>query len=151
MLSLIEVPSSGASTTVTLFAGFQMYEDTKLTVDGLKPLTGVDKVYCIYSSAMRTPGTLIYSSTFPDAQPDVVYETDGDGTVNIRSLSVCQSWANGSGGVGQVETLVIPGVNHLSIVLDSRLIDRVKEISNAEQLMPPQESFWRVLLRTLGW
>lgn len=136
---------------MTLFAGFQMYEDTKLTVDGLKPPTGVDKVYCIYGSAMRTPGTLIYSSTFPDAQPDVVYETDGDGTVNIRSLSVCQSWANGSGGVGQVETLVIPGVNHLSIVLDSRLIDRVKEISNAEQLMPPQESFWRVLLRTLGW
>ncbi|KAL5968000.1 Phospholipase A2 group XV, partial [Taenia solium] len=128
-----------------------MYEDTKLTVDGLTPPSGVDKVYCIYSSAVRTPGFLIYSSAFPDAQPDVVYEADGDGTVNMRSLSVCQSWANSSGGVGQVETLVIPGVNHLSIILDSRLIDRVKEISNAEQLMPPRESLWQSLLHSLGW
>ncbi|EUB55932.1 Group XV phospholipase A2 [Echinococcus granulosus] len=117
-----------------------MYEDAKLTVDALTPPTGVNEVYCIYSSAVRTPGTLIYSSTFPDAQPDVVYETDGDGTVNVRSLSVCKSWANNSGGVDQVETLVIPGVNHLSIILDSRLINRAKEISNAEQPMPVENN-----------
>ncbi|CUT98876.1 phospholipase A [Echinococcus multilocularis] len=131
--------------------GFQMYEDAKLTVDALAPPTGVNEVYCIYSSAVRTPGTLIYSSTFPDAQPDVVYETDGDGTVNVRSLSVCQSWANNSGGVDQVETLVIPGVNHLSIILDSRFINRAKEISNAEQPMPVRESFWHALLHSFGW
>ncbi|VDM30985.1 unnamed protein product [Hydatigera taeniaeformis] len=131
--------------------GFQMYEDTKLTVDGLIPPTGVEKVYCIYSSAVRTPGTLIYPSAFPDAQPNVVYEADGDGTVNMRSLSVCQSWANGSEGVDQVETLVIPGVNHLSIVLDPRFITRVKEISHAEQPMPPRESFWQALLNSLSW
>ncbi|VDO04029.1 unnamed protein product [Rodentolepis nana] len=127
--------------------GYQMFQDTKATVNPFVPPSGLDEIYCIYSSAVQTPGSMVYDSTFPDAQPTINYEPDGDGTVNARSLAVCQSW---SGGV-KVKTLVIPGVNHLSIVLDPRFIKAVKEIANADKLLPMKGSLWRSLLRSVGW
>ncbi|VDL59371.1 unnamed protein product [Hymenolepis diminuta] len=126
---------------------YQMYEDTKAIVDPFKPPSGVDEIYCIYSSAVQTPASMLYTSAFPDAQPTINYESDGDGTVNARSLAVCQSWTD----VVKVKTQIIPGVNHLSIVLDPRFIKAVKEIANAGQVLPMKGSLWRSLLHSLGW
>ncbi|KAM3178208.1 hypothetical protein ACTXT7_003014 [Hymenolepis weldensis] len=127
--------------------GYQMYEDTKAIVDPFIPPLGVDEIYCIYSSAVQTPASMLYTSTFPDAQPTINYESDGDGTVNARSLAVCQSWTD----VVKVKTQIIPGVSHLSIVLDPRFIKAVKEIANADQVLPMKGSLWRSLLHSLGW
>lgn len=121
-----------------------MYEDTKATMDPLLPPTGVNEIHCIYSSSLQTPAGMIYPSTFPDADPTLIYEPDGDGTVNSRSLAVCKSWAG-------VSTQVIPEVSHLSIMLDPRFIKAIKDIAKADRLPPSKGSLWHVLLRSLGW
>ena len=37
--------------------GYQMYEDTKASVDGFETPTGVENVYCIYSNSVPTPSS----------------------------------------------------------------------------------------------
>ncbi|KAM7536596.1 hypothetical protein Aperf_G00000086976 [Anoplocephala perfoliata] len=124
--------------------GYQMYEDTKADMDSLVPPTGVDEIHCIYSSSLQTPAGMVYPSTFPDADPTLIYESDGDGTVNSRSLSVCKSWPG-------VNTQIIPEVNHLSIMVDPTFIKAVMDIAKADRLPPPKGSFWSGLLGVLDW
>uniref|UniRef100_A0A7E4V9W5 Group XV phospholipase A2 n=1 Tax=Panagrellus redivivus TaxID=6233 RepID=A0A7E4V9W5_PANRE len=50
-------------------------------------------VHCIYGTDVQTPETFTWAKGyFPDYQPTTVYG-DGDGTVNIKSLRVCNEWA----------------------------------------------------------
>lgn len=54
---------------------------------------------------------------------------DGDGTVNARSLKACEQW---SGTKAQAEKTIhsieIPGVDHMGILSDKRVVEYVLEV-----------------------
>merc|ERR1719163_2146240 len=47
-------------------------------------------VSCLYSTGLRTPASFEYAGSFEDQPKEV--DGDGDGTVNERSLAVCEQW-----------------------------------------------------------
>lgn len=49
---------------------------------------------------------------------------DGDGTVNIRSLKSCESWAGKQGGK-TVHSIEVPNADHMGILSDKRVIQYV--------------------------
>lgn len=60
----------------------------------------------------------VYSAnSFWDAFRYVRHE-DGDGMVNLQSLEVCKKW---KGETKTVETKAFPGVNHVTILTNSRV------------------------------
>ncbi|KAF5406115.1 Phosphatidylcholine-sterol acyltransferase (Lecithin-cholesterol acyltransferase)/ Phospholipase A [Paragonimus heterotremus] len=101
--------------------GYQMMELGKAGQDFFEGPTHVDEVYCIYGTQKPTLEQLIYDSSFPDQNPQVV-EGDGDGSVNLRSLEVCRGWKN-------VKEIIFPGAEHLTILRDKRLIDQIKRVA----------------------
>lgn len=119
-----------------------MYLDTKATVDGLEAPTDVKEVHCVYGSKVPTTSSLVYPDTFPDALPTIIYEPDGDGTVNKRSLRACETHWKGI----DVHSLEVATTNHMEILSDQRFIDRVKAVAHADENPPPKHSFWYSLL-----
>lgn len=64
--------------------GYMMWEDTRKLTNPLKA-PGVE-IHCLYGIGVKTPITLVYNNkTWHEGFPNSVY-SDGDGTVNIRSL-----------------------------------------------------------------
>lgn len=49
---------------------------------------------------------------------------DGDGTVNIRSLRSCETWA-GKQGEKTVHSIEVPNADHMGILSDKRVIQYV--------------------------
>lgn len=49
---------------------------------------------------------------------------DGDGTVNIRSLKSCESWAGQQGGK-TIHSIEIPNADHMGILSDKRVVQYV--------------------------
>lgn len=82
-------------------------------------------VTCIFGSGVDTAETLVYGVGGFDEQPEIVYG-DGDGTVNMVSLTALQSqWGNHS--EQELEVIKIHGVSHMSMVKDNAAIDRILE------------------------
>lgn len=90
-----------------------VYEDWILNPPGVKVIIlgnffglGLNltlQVYCIYGSKLTAPSTLVYKKgQFPDMPPTKTFE-EGDGTVNIRSLQVCDNWKTESNSGYEVE------------------------------------------------
>ncbi|VDQ06331.1 unnamed protein product [Trichobilharzia regenti] len=100
-------------------------QEGKKTIDTLERPTDVD-IYCIYGVQLPTISQMIFSSpgqfrsSFPNHIPLIKYG-DGDGMVNIRSLSVCRNWKS-------VNEILLPHSSHEDILKDQRLIDIVKRI-----------------------
>lgn len=93
-----------------------------LTSDFLPPnLT----TYCYYVLDVDTPRLFLYSDGFPNESPYVV-NSNGDGTVNERSLKVCERWK------GQQTQMIykksFSGIEHVDMVRDSRTIEAVADI-----------------------
>ena len=64
--------------------GYMMWEDTRKLTNPLKA-PGVE-IHCLYGIGVKTPITLVYNNkNWHEGFPNSVY-SDGDGTVNIRSL-----------------------------------------------------------------
>ncbi|CAH8832885.1 unnamed protein product [Trichobilharzia szidati] len=108
-------------------SGYLMMQEGKKTIDTLERPTDVD-IYCIYGVQLPTISQMIFStpgkfrSSFPNHIPLIKYG-DGDGMVNIRSLSVCNNWKS-------VNAILLPHCSHEDILKDKRLIATVKRLLN---------------------
>ncbi|CAH8497256.1 unnamed protein product [Dicrocoelium dendriticum] len=109
--------------------GYDMMQSTKPSLDSFVGPTGIDEVFCIHGSSVPTTYHMVYSeptfyrSGFPDQYPTLI-PGDGDGTVHMRSLELCQNWPG-------TKHVVFEGAEHLQIVADPRLIDLVVKIIGA--------------------
>ncbi|KAK4428700.1 Lecithin-cholesterol acyltransferase-like 1 [Sesamum alatum] len=80
-------------------------------------------VTCVFGSGVRTPETLFYGDGGFEKRPEVVYG-DGDGTVNMASLSALESaWRSRTNQ--SLKVINIPGVSHTSILKDDTALDRI--------------------------
>ncbi|CAH2067613.1 unnamed protein product, partial [Iphiclides podalirius] len=116
---------------------WEMRKDTEeFTRDFSAP--GVE-VHCLYGYNISTVERLVYAAgAWLDGYPTLV-SGDGDGTVNLRSLTGCLHWAKQRrrarlGGrplpnAGRpVKSLPLKGAEHLKILHDQRVIDYVLDV-----------------------
>ncbi|CAH8637611.1 unnamed protein product [Heterobilharzia americana] len=110
--------------------GYQMMISSKHQSDMIKDPQNVPEILCVHSSNLLSVKQLIYKTSgyfrnaFPDHSPILTYE-EGDGTVNMASLSVCKNWTNS-------KHIVIPGVLHDEMVLDKYFIKLVVDTVGAK-------------------
>lgn len=54
------------------------------------------RMFCLYGTGISTPGTMKYAQDFNGVhnteQPTMIHTLDGDGTVHLSSLDVCNRW-----------------------------------------------------------
>lgn len=74
-------------------------------------------VECFYSTGVDTPFTFYYAGGDFDTDP-VVTMADGDGTVNVDSLRVCEQWEGAT-----VTTFV--GVDHSDMIMNATVVAAV--------------------------
>ncbi|XP_059058162.1 phospholipase A2 group XV-like [Achroia grisella] len=117
-----------------LLDAWEMFKDTqKYKGDFTAP--GVE-VHCLYGYNISTVERLVYKpGTWLDGYPSLAMG-DGDGTVNIRSLSACRYWRGRPRGLHAhrhhnlnagkpIKTLALPNAEHLKILQDQRVVDYV--------------------------
>ncbi|CAH8869393.1 unnamed protein product [Trichobilharzia szidati] len=98
--------------------GYQMMKSSKENSNMLDDPQGVSEILCVHSSDLLTVKQIVYfHDNFPDHSPIPTFE-NGDGTVNLASLSVCRNWTNS-------KHILIPGVLHDEMVSDKRFINLV--------------------------
>ncbi|XP_068621391.1 lysosomal phospholipase A and acyltransferase-like [Battus philenor] len=87
------------------------------------------EVHCIYGYNISTVEQLVYKAgTWLDGYP-TLRTGDGDGTVNLRSLSACAHWAKRTRNLGRVvKSLPLPNAEHLKILHDPRVIEYVQTV-----------------------
>lgn len=102
--------------------GYMMRKDTENLVKKLTP-PGVE-MFCIHGVNVSTPEKLVFTTGFPDEQPDVK-NGPGDGTVNLRSLLGCLRWQKQQ--IQPVHHYTIPNQKHLEILKSKKLIDYIVE------------------------
>ena len=98
--------------------GWKMY-------NAAKPKTDLDPqvpTYCIYSLGLDTPVRYVYRH----GKPRTIFDKKGDGTVDKRSLSVCDKWAK-----GHDQVKIFRDVSHLNIVSDGRVLNLINNIVNS--------------------
>lgn len=91
------------------------------------------ETHCLYGTGIPTVEKLVYKpGTWLDGYPTLAMG-DGDGTVNVRSLSGCEHW-RGHGFYSPsktlnankpVKSLALPNAEHLKILHDKRVIDYI--------------------------
>lgn len=96
-------------------SAWAMRKDTEGLLEGL-PAPGVE-VFCLHGAGVATTERLVYAAgEFPGTDPSTILTGDGDGTVNLRSLTGCTRWA------GQqrqpVHHKALPGIDHMAILRD---------------------------------
>lgn len=65
------------------------------------------------------------TSDLVDGAPTLM-NGDGDGTVNLRSLEACTHWIGMKEQFGKnISTLKLPGVDHMGILSDNRIVQYV--------------------------
>jgi len=103
-----------------------------LTDDLMFP--GVD-VLCIYSKGIDTMAELIYDDDddfVSGEQPDRRRFGDGDGSVNLESLKLCETWRNTEKGGNpddpqfKVTVKVFEGINHADTIKNHRVLEYLK-------------------------
>lgn len=87
------------------------------------------EVHCLYGSNVDTVERLHYpKSSDLDGSPTLI-NGDGDGTVNARSLQACTHWIGMKEQLGKnVSTLQLPGVDHMGILRDNRVVQYVLDV-----------------------
>ncbi|CAB3230343.1 unnamed protein product [Arctia plantaginis] len=111
-------------TDMELPNAWEMRKDTeKYTKDFSAP--GVE-VHCIYGYNVSTVERLVYKSgTWLDGYPTLA-TGDGDGTVNLRSLSACEYWRKKRLRNGHsIKSLALQNAEHLKILHDQRALDYI--------------------------
>ncbi|GBP70031.1 Group XV phospholipase A2 [Eumeta japonica] len=107
---------------------WEMRKDTeRYTKDFSAP--GVE-LHCIFGTNITTVEKLVYKpGTWLDGYPTLALG-NGDGTVNLRSLSACEHWRKRRGWTTlnkgySIKTLPLPNAEHLKILHDQRVIDYI--------------------------
>ncbi|KAJ8252158.1 hypothetical protein COCON_G00214700 [Conger conger] len=104
--------------------GWAMRHDTEALVNVLEP-PGVE-LHCLYGTGVDTPEAFHYGAGFPDVEPTVVDNGDGDGTVNLVSAVACKRW------VGRQKQPVVlhelPGNEHVAMLLNYTTIAYIKNV-----------------------
>ncbi|CAL4913372.1 unnamed protein product [Urochloa decumbens] len=73
-------------------------------------------------SGIRTPETYVYGKDGFEGEPEVVY-SDGDGDINMVSLTAIEKWAEVDGQV--MEVVRLPGVGHAGFFSVDFAVERV--------------------------
>ncbi|UXI18847.1 cleavage and polyadenylation specificity factor [Sarcoptes scabiei] len=104
--------------------GHEMWNDVKNLTYTLEA-PGVE-VYCIYGTGSDTMKKIIYErNRFPDEQPDRIEYGDGDGTVNIESLSACKRWQREQRQ--PVHHYPIKNLDHMKVLSDINILNNLKK------------------------
>lgn len=90
------------------------YKETTELIRPLEPLPDL-QVDCIHSLNVPTPETLLFrnQSDFPNGNYELI-KGEGDGTVNLESLMVCNDWARML--PHKVKHTVIRNTNHVGVL-----------------------------------
>lgn len=103
--------------------GYHMWEDTHPLIHDLVA-PGVE-VHCLYGTGVDTAERLIYSKTTPTGKATILMG-DGDGTVNVRSLSACTKWA-----IEQKQAVYVrsfPNRDHMAVLNDPAVLDYIASV-----------------------
>ena len=104
--------------------GWDIYQDILDATSHFPPPNVT--TYCFYGVGKETPLKFIYnSSQFPDSQPHVI-NSDGDGTVNIRSLELCKQWQTQQ--PYKVRLRSFSNVEHVHMLKNRDVIEAVSSI-----------------------
>jgi len=112
--------------------GWEMYKDIKdLSVKMEAP--NVD-VFCLHGSGVPTTDKIVYTSNFTANAKAKLMKGEGDGTVNMRSLSACTKWETEMSGRHKFQHHVFNNTEHLQILRDEAPSEYVKDlISNLNE------------------
>ena len=111
-------------------AGEVMWRKGKDLVRDYESHPGVE-THCLIGAGIPTPELISYGdnpASFP-LNPNLVTGS-GDGTVNAVSNTVCQKWAEISKGK-KVVYQEFPGVNHLGVVKDAKVVEYMLKVIEA--------------------
>lgn len=105
--------------------GYELRQNTKDLIYELEPPNV--EVHCLYGVDMKTPNRFIFEKEedFPDSQPNVIY-SDGDGTVNYRSLLGYRRWIGKQ--AQPISYKEFSGVEHLATLKYQPIIDYVLDL-----------------------
>lgn len=103
--------------------GYLMRQDTEPFTRNLEP-PGVE-VHCLHGVGVKTPAAFFFSeSKWYDSQPDVI-TGDGDGTVNLRSLTGCLRWANKQSEKIYYKQFDGPTAEHLEMLKNVQIMEYI--------------------------
>ena len=80
--------------------------------------------HCIYGNSLQTEESYNYEN-FPDGHCNMSYGL-GDGTVNLRSLRVCNEWVGKQ--AWPVKAYEMGGVEHFGMLNDEKVLDIVWQL-----------------------
>lgn len=101
--------------------GYEMRKDVIKYTDFTAP--GVE-IHCLFGSEVPTVEKLHYTGDLNSKL--TLINGDGDGTVNARSLQACTRWIGMREQLRKnISTLSVPGVDHLGILRDSRVVEYI--------------------------
>nr|XP_026489289.1 group XV phospholipase A2-like [Vanessa tameamea] len=80
------------------------------------------ELHCLYGYNVSTVERLVYKAgSWLDGSPTLA-RGDGDGTVNLRSLSACERWRAARPRAHPLKSLALSGAEHLRILHDPRVV-----------------------------
>ena len=105
--------------------GYQMFETTENLTGALPPPNVT--TYCYYGIDVDTPLRFKYGEGgFPDTDPDTEYG-NGDGTVNVNSLTACERWKQQQ--TYPVTLQEFKKVEHVAMIKNSDVIAAVAKLA----------------------
>ncbi|XP_013400988.1 group XV phospholipase A2-like [Lingula anatina] len=108
--------------------GWYMRQDTEGLTRKLSP-PGVE-VHCVHGLGVKTPAAFSFTEKqWPDSQPTVTY-SNGDGTVNSRSLEGCLLWQERQ--PQSVYHYVIPNAEHMQLLYNADAIKIIKKVAGSD-------------------
>ena len=105
--------------------GYDMFLEVKDLTNGMIPPNV--STYCFFGTEYPTPTQFIYTKgEFPDTEP-IQINGNGDGTVNINSLTACKRWV-GQMSPYNVTVVGFPDVEHVSAVMNILVLQHVNDV-----------------------
>lgn len=104
--------------------GYEMFTEI-MNLTGALPPPNVT-LHCLYGNQVKTPLQFIYEAgEFPDTQPKTI-TGNGDGTVNVNSLTACERWKTEQ--KFGVTLQPFDGVEHVDTVRNDDIIKYVDSV-----------------------
>lgn len=82
--------------------------------------------YCVYGTNTSTEISYVYSNNFDDEPVSIGYSDNGDGTVPVQSLKLCNAWKHDQ--KEKVVTHEFEHLEHQTIIQDERVIQYLLNI-----------------------
>jgi len=113
-------------------SGLKIYEQVAELPNLALPAPGV-QMRCLYSTGVDTPKTFNYPEGLQESP--VVAHGDGDGTVTLESLRLCERWAADGNGK-QFSSKIFHGHSHTDILKASEVIAEVVGVIRSDGASP---------------